>query len=47
MRTLSRILLLLLLAVIVAGVGFLATWEMPPPTERMEKVIDNDRFQNR
>ncbi|SOD94692.1 hypothetical protein [Caenispirillum bisanense] len=45
MRTLSRILILLVLAVIVAGVGFLATWEMPPPTAQVEKVIGNDRFQ--
>ncbi|GAA0584273.1 hypothetical protein [Caenispirillum bisanense] len=45
MRTLSRILILLVLAVIVAGVGFLATWEMPPPTATVEKVISNDRFQ--
>lgn len=44
MRTLTRILVLLILAVIVAGVGFLATWDMPPPTERVEKVIDNERF---
>ena len=39
------IIVVALLAVIVAGgVAFLATWDIPPPTARVEKVIANDRF---
>jgi len=39
------ILVLVLLIVIVGGVGvFLATWNIPPPAARIEKVIPNDRF---
>lgn len=45
MKTLTRILALLLLAAIGGGVVFLATWDMPPPTAKVEKVIPNERFQ--
>jgi hypothetical protein len=39
------LILLTLLAVAVGGlVAFLATWEIPPPTARIEKVIPNDRL---
>ena len=39
------ILVLVLLVVIIGGVGvFLATWNIPPPSARIEKVIPNDRF---
>lgn len=40
-------LLVLVLAVVVlvgGGLVFLATWDIPPPTQPMEKVIPNDRF---
>jgi hypothetical protein len=40
--------ILILLAVValafVGLVAFLATWEIPPPTARVEKVIPNDRL---
>lgn len=39
-----KFLILLVLAVIVGGVAFLATWDMPPPSAVTEKVIPNDRF---
>lgn len=39
-----KFVLLLLLAGIVGGGVYLATWDMPPPSERMEKVVPNDRF---
>ena len=45
MKTLLRILVFLLLAAIVGGVAFLATWDMPAPTAKVEKVIPNERFQ--
>jgi len=39
------IIVVALLAVVIAGgVAFLATWDIPPPTARVEKVIANDRF---
>lgn len=40
-----KVILLALVALIVAGVVFLASWDMPPPTAVTEKVIPNDRFQ--
>ncbi|MBL0930020.1 MAG: hypothetical protein J0H39_14115 [Alphaproteobacteria bacterium] len=40
--------LLVLLAILVLGtagvVGFLATWDIPAPSARVEKVIPNDRL---
>lgn len=44
MSKLSRIIALSILAVIVAAGVFLATWQIPPPTAKIEKVIPNDRF---
>lgn len=41
---LTRLLIILVLLVIVGGVAFLATWDMPPPSSKVEKVIPNDRF---
>lgn len=39
------LIVLAVLAVALAGVvAFLATWEIPPPTARIEKVIPNDRL---
>jgi hypothetical protein len=29
---------------VVAGGAFLATWEIPAPSEQVEKTIPNDRF---
>ena len=39
-----KVFILLVLAVIVGGTIFLATWDMPPPSAVTEKVIPNDRF---
>ena len=44
MRKLTLILLLLIIVGIAAGGAFLATWEIPPPTSRVEKVVSDDRF---
>lgn len=44
MSKLSRLLLFVLLAVLVGGAVFLATWEIPPPSAPVEKVIPNDRI---
>ncbi len=39
-----KIVLILIAVVIVGGVAFLATWDMPAPKVTTEKVISNDRF---
>ncbi|MFQ5955619.1 MAG: hypothetical protein ACE5JZ_11200 [Kiloniellales bacterium] len=39
-----RVFLLLLLAGLVGGGVFLAMWEIPPPSARVEQVISDDRF---
>jgi hypothetical protein len=44
MRKLLALFGILLLAAIVVGGGFLVSWDIPPPTERVEKVIPNARF---
>ena len=44
MKSLSRLLVILIAAVLIGGVAFLATWDMPPPTAHVEKVIPNERF---
>lgn len=44
MPKLSRILALVVLTAIAGGAVFLATWQIPAPTAKLEKVISNDRF---
>ena len=36
----------LVFAVLLAGTGFLAIWEIPAPKVEIEKVLPNDRFPN-
>ena len=40
----AKYIIVLFLAVIGAGGVFLATWDIPAPTESVEKTIPNDRF---
>lgn len=44
MRYLYRFLGITILLAIVGGVVFLLTWDIPPPSAEVEKVIPNDRF---
>ena len=44
MSTVTRILLVALLVVVLGGVLFLVTWDVPPPTSRIERVIPSDRL---
>ncbi|KAF0119145.1 MAG: Uncharacterized protein FD149_212 [Rhodospirillaceae bacterium] len=44
MQRLSRILVVLILAILLGAIGFLATWDIPPPTARVEKAIPYERF---
>ena len=40
----TRALVILVLAVIVGGIVFLATWDIPAPTTTIETVLPDDRF---
>lgn len=44
MRFIARFLMLVIVAAVVGGGAFLATWDIPPPTTHVEKTIPNDRF---
>ena len=39
------VILIVVVAVLVSGSLFLMTWDNPPPTQEVEKVLSNDRFQ--
>ena len=45
MSWLVRIGLMLAALIVVAGVVLLATVDLQPPTQRIEKIIPNDRLQ--
>ena len=44
MSTINRLLLMLLLVVTLGGTVFLVTWDIPPPTGRVERVLPDDQF---
>lgn len=44
MKSFSRIVLLIFLAVLIGGGVFLATWDIPAPQATIEKVIPDERF---
>ncbi len=44
MNRFIAVLVLLLVVAIAGGVVFLATWDIPPPQQGVEKVLPNDRF---
>lgn len=44
MRTIVRGLILLILLALGGGAVYLMTWDVPPPTQRIEKVLPDDRF---
>ncbi len=44
MRNLTLVLFVIDLAVLVVGGAYLATWEIPPPTTAVEKVLPDERF---
>ncbi len=44
MRKITLALLLLIIVGIAAAGGFLATWDIPAPTAKVEKVIPDERF---
>lgn len=44
MKKLSRLILILVVLLIAGGGVFLATWEIPAPTETIERDLPDDRF---
>jgi len=44
MRKLSLVVIVVVFGSLAAGAVYLATWEIPPPTTAVEKVIPNERF---
>ena len=44
MSTINRFILVLLLVLVLGGTVFLVTWEIPPPTARVERVVPDDAF---
>ena len=41
---LTLIIFVLLVGLIVSGGAFLLVWDIPPPTQKVEKVLPDDRF---
>jgi hypothetical protein len=44
MKKVSRIVVIVLVAIVLGSVAFLATWDIPPPVTAVEKVIPDERF---
>jgi hypothetical protein len=44
MRKSSLFLIVIVLGVLAGGAVFLATWEIPPPTVKVEKVLSDEQF---
>lgn len=44
MSKMLRFVLAAIALAVVGGAVYLAAWDPPPPTARVEKVIPNDRF---
>lgn len=44
MKKLIAALAILVVLVIAGGIVVLGTWDMPPPTQQVEKELSNDRL---
>lgn len=44
MKNLSKVVLVILLALVVGAAVFVATWDIPAPVSTVEKVLPDDRF---
>ena len=44
MKSLSRLVVVVVLLVIVGAAVFLVAWDIPPPVAPVEKVLPEDRF---
>jgi hypothetical protein len=41
---LLKVLVIVLVLLVIGGLGFLATWEIPAPMAAVEKVVSHERF---
>ena len=44
MKNVSRAVLFLAFLCLAGGAVFLATWDIPPPVQKVERVLPDDRF---
>lgn len=44
MSTLRRVLIIVAVVVVLGGVTFLVTWDIPPPTAKVERVIPDEEL---
>lgn len=44
MKKVSRVVLLLVMVTIAGTAVFLATWDIPAPVKKVERVLPDDRF---
>ncbi len=44
MKKVSRVVLLLVIVTIAGTAVFLATWDIPAPVKKVERVLPDDRF---
>jgi len=44
MRNISRAVFLLVVITLGGGAVFLATWDIPAPVKKVERVLPDDRF---
>ncbi len=44
MSAISKVLAVLILLILGGGVVFLTTWDMSPPSQKVEKVIPNEKI---
>ncbi len=44
MSTIAKVLTVAILLILGGGAVFLATWDMPPPSQKVEKVIPNEKI---
>lgn len=46
MKNISRLVFVMVIALIVGGAAFLSTWDIPAPMTTIKKVLSNERFPN-
>ena len=44
MAKLGGLLLLMMVVLILGGTAFLAVWDIPPPTAKVERTLPDDTF---
>lgn len=44
MSTLRRVLIVVALVVVLGGITFLVTWDIPPPSAKVERVIPDEEL---